>query len=1272
MDLLSTDLTGWIQLLKNKDFTEKTAKKFDSEYNNFVFSENNKIGLLCDVYKKQSHVYRDGISHSEKNLSGLLIKELNSFAGTILKKLHVKITANKVATNGKSQSLIDVGDMDFLAFNLDFKKKNNLVNSEQVSSQNLSFAQEEVFGMNILANSEENRVTTGRFEDSGENIGFSSLKKIQLNEENLEEAQMFEQKQVKNIENEVVVKKEDIGPKNVGLLKSTIFIKYDLMFRKLQRKAFLRWWVRTHKDFSKQCLKDFCMKSRLQRQVALWRFDKLRNSGKNLIFYMQSLYKSTWIGMTETFMRREKIKQQREAFNHIKTQYQVKKLQDKTLKEKFKYQFKSIIIKVMNKKHDLLNPAFYHLRSYREYCLSKEFDLFLQTQKKVVNKLTNQSFNWQRQAFNVLKSWCSLQKKICADNRSDQQRIRGAKQRFINRMRDSSLRIMGMAFRQAYVFMKKQSDLELEKGIKSSHDDKLKTEAIKRILTHTNKLQLITVRALNEFLGQDRMLEHKLKMQVDMQIKLNVTYIHRFFESSQKIMGECFNKAFNWTKFDKTNERMNHLNKLYVFNRIVNKDLVLMKAALEVLTNYSNQKINTFKEKCKFIIDCMGNKEKQFILSAYNGLKQSALAINRLKTGHEKAKRSVLYKRLINKGYDLQCMTIYALRWFLANEREKDNFKLVALKRMIDSNVRVMGSVFRQTKAYMKYDRDSERALCLKKRGICKRICDSSVRLMSAGYNKLILQYKNRIAQQKEKLKFVIASLTDMDKKFILCAYNGLRERVSMLNGVKMGNAHMKRVNLIKMLTNKAFNFQVMAINSQKEYLDYDRIVEERQRLEQEELLKIKQKTCKKIIDVNFRFLDQAFVQLKRFIEYTINKERQATLKKRNICKRQVDSDIRLILAGFNTLKQQWRKQQALLKEKCKFVISTLLNQDHSDIFKGYNSFKQRALAIEGIKIGKARNNKQQLIKRLINKGYDLQIMAIRSLKDYLKECKDQDLANQYANNLRKKTLVDMIKYRVHYEIKLKRRFWDFLSGWNQTFYLKMEITKSQVRRTYTRNEAQLQIALRKLKECRKEYIIYKRSRYLYNTLFLSDIQIKKAYKYYYRKLKQTTHKNIWYNILLNKMTKNTAVNEQIAWWRLHENRINLVKYPVTTIRSLEKGFDVIKVKYTKQIARAFWKFDKGNKTTIISGNSSETSFRIRYEKAHIKKDFYSDMYSNSRSPDKNYKMNESKKRSQDVNRNNISKNIRLNNKPISPKHVRKVVEFTKSEPRVRYYSKEK
>merc|ERR1712039_1020865 len=127
---------------------------------------------------------------------------------------------------------------------------------------------------------------------------------------------------------------------------------------------------------------------------------------------------------------------------------------------------------------------------------------------------------------------------------------------------------------------------------------------------------------------------------------------------------------------------------------------------------------------------------------------------------------------------------------------------------------------------------EKERQLIYKQRGIMRRIVDSNVRLMGMGFNKLIEEWKARQANLKEKLRFVIAALTDKEKQFTLMAYNGLKQRMLMLNGVGLGDAENKKIQLIKRLTNQGYNLQVMAINAIKEFLKDARYLEEQARLE--------------------------------------------------------------------------------------------------------------------------------------------------------------------------------------------------------------------------------------------------------------------------------------------------------------------------------------------------------------------------------------------------------------------------------------------------------
>merc|ERR1711990_1013629 len=247
------------------------------------------------------------------------------------------------------------------------------------------------------------------------------------------------------------------------------------------------------------------------------------------------------------------------------------------------------------------------------------------------------------------------------------------------------------------------------------------------------------------------------------------------------------------------------------------------------------------------------DKDANYMLMAYNGMKQRCLMLNGVGMGDAGMKKVQLIKRLTNQGYNLQVMAVNAVREYLTSERdreerEREEFerqqkeKDRILRRIMNGNLRMMGTGFRQALQWTVHDREAEIALMAKHRGIMRRIVESNGML-------------------KEKLRFVIKALTDKDAQFTLMAYNAMKQRMLMLNGVGMGDAGMKKCQLIKRLTNQGYNLQVMAVNAVREYLTSERDAEERAREEYERQQKEKDRILRRIMNQNVRFMGMGFRQ---------------------------------------------------------------------------------------------------------------------------------------------------------------------------------------------------------------------------------------------------------------------------------------------------------------------------------------------------------------------------------------------------------------------------
>merc|ERR1712216_10231 len=250
------------------------------------------------------------------------------------------------------------------------------------------------------------------------------------------------------------------------------------------------------------------------------------------------------------------------------------------------------------------------------------------------------------------------------------------------------------------------------------------------------------------------------------------------------------------------------------------------------------------------------------------------------------------------------------------------------------------------------HDREAEIALMARQRGIMRRIVDGNVRLMSAGWNKLLESWKANNAMLRDKLKFVIKTLTDKDAAFTLMAYNQMKQRMLMLNGVGLGDAEMKKVQLIKRLTNQGHNLQVMGVNSIREYLSSERDREEREREEYERQQKEKDRILRRIMNGNLRLMGTGFRQAFQWMEFDRAAEIALMARQRGIMRRIVDGNVRLMSAGWNKLLESWKARNGMLKEKLRFVIKTLTDKDAAFTLMAYNQLKQRKLMLDGVGFG--------------------------------------------------------------------------------------------------------------------------------------------------------------------------------------------------------------------------------------------------------------------------------------------------------------------------------
>jgi hypothetical protein len=283
-------------------------------------------------------------------------------------------------------------------------------------------------------------------------------------------------------------------------------------------------------------------------------------------------------------------------------------------------------------------------------------------------------------------------------------------------------------------------------------------------------------------------------------------------------------------------------------------------------------------------------------------------------------------------------MGINTLKQFLVAKRLDDKEKERILRRILDSNVRMMGLAYRQSHQWTHNEIESERSFLNKQRGIMRRMISNTTRLMGMGFNKLLSESKARETLLQQKLTFVIKSLTDKDTLYTLCAYNGIKEQYHKAIKANL----VQNDSSLKLLNDRKFS---------------DRIL-------------------RRLMDSTFSLQGQAYVSLLNHLSSQTSSQNQLTYRQRAIFRRIIDANSRLASIGFNKLIESSKARQNHTSEKLRFVVKSLKNQESMFLLQAWNGLKERRGLLAGVGAGMGQVNKLKIIRRLMNKAFDWECQA--------------------------------------------------------------------------------------------------------------------------------------------------------------------------------------------------------------------------------------------------------------------------------------------------------
>lgn len=154
-----------------------------------------------------------------------------------------------------------------------------------------------------------------------------------------------------------------------------------------------------------------------------------------------------------------------------------------------------------------------------------------------------------------------------------------------------------------------------------------------------------------------------------------------------------------------------------------------------------------------------------------------------------------------------------------------------------------------------------------------------------------------------------------------------------------------------------------------------------------EKVRKAKERIVRTLFFRVWKRLDCAIRKWKNVTEFEGLRDTQVLERKKGIFRRIVESNARLMGAGFNKLVYEWNLHKANVEKRVRFVLRTLTDADTSAVLKAWNGLKQRKSKLDGMKSGGLDLSQKLICKRFINKSFDLKNQGMQRLQGWVAHC---------------------------------------------------------------------------------------------------------------------------------------------------------------------------------------------------------------------------------------------------------------------------------------------
>ena len=219
--------------------------------------------------------------------------------------------------------------------------------------------------------------------------------------------------------------------------------------------------------------------------------------------------------------------------------------------------------------------------------------------------------------------------------------------------------------------------------------------------------------------------------------------------------------------------------KMKIYTLILNK---VSDAIINIEEKSKNNRLRDCFWKMKQVSRVKQVIQTSSVLYALADLIDSQLNVNlvKLKNDTEVFSNKDIFAKLAKAFMGKYLLCFESLKRHNFNQKFEENLSNETKKRLLERLCKGSMGNFQGIKHQGLEKLKSNLRKFYRKRALCLKLCDINFRLMAQGYKKMINEHREHNEMIKNKVKFVIKSLSDRDAMFLGMAYRTLKERWNM------------------------------------------------------------------------------------------------------------------------------------------------------------------------------------------------------------------------------------------------------------------------------------------------------------------------------------------------------------------------------------------------------------------------------------------------------------------------------------------------------------